>query len=409
MLFLAFKITSTISNLHIEDINFLIRRFLSTVAEGALVFLVGICVIFESMRNRLKNGVALSIVPQIILVKWLAYYPEVVENHYSNGFYPLWSGFFRTIFGWVPFSVGDLLYAGLITALLVYVFRKKSVLLKNWKPLLRDTIMVLAVAYFTFNLSWGLNYYRQPISKTLGLEENYSSEQLYQTTEDLIVKTNELQFLIAGDSTSRVQIPYTQDEIFTKTIEGYRQLSVQYPNLTYSRPSLKKSLFSTALTYMGYGGYLNPFTHESQVNSKIPNFRFPVVCGHEVGHQLGYSAENEVNFIGYLVMLTHKDRYLRYAAYAYALSYCLSEIHKKSPDHYKELRKKLNSGVRSNYEELRSFWKAYENPMEPVFKSIFNSFLKANSQTAGIRSYSLVVSLIVGYHNQHPIFPKTGE
>jgi hypothetical protein len=134
-----------------------------------------------------------------------------------------------------------------------------------------------------------------------------------------------------------------------------------------------------------------------------------VVCGHEVGHQLGYSAENEVNFIGYLVMLTHKDRYLRYAAYAYALSYCLSEIHKKSPDHYKELRKKLNSGVRSNYEELRSFWKAYENPMEPVFKSIFNSFLKANSQTAGIRSYSLVVSLIVGYHNQHPIFPKTGE
>lgn len=39
---------------------------------------------------------------------------------------------------------------------------------------------------------------------------------------------------------------------------------------------------------MGYGGYLNPFTNEAQVNGITPKFRLPTVSGHEVGHQLGY-------------------------------------------------------------------------------------------------------------------------
>ncbi|MEN8790128.1 MAG: DUF3810 domain-containing protein [Flavobacteriaceae bacterium] len=361
------------------------------------------------MKNRLKNGIALSIIPQIIVVKWLALYPELVENYYSNGFYPLWSGFFRWLFGWIPFSVGDLIYGILIIGLFYYLIKRGKSLADNWKPLLRDTVMVLAVAYFTFNLSWGLNYYRLPISETFELQEEYTTEQLYQTTEKLISKTNELQVHINSNKTSAVSIPYSQEELFTKTISGYERLAKNYPGLAYHRPSLKKSSFSTALTYMGYGGYLNPFTHESQVNSKIPNFRFPVVCGHEVGHQLGYSAENEVNFIGYLVMVTHEDRYLRFSAYAYALSYCLGEINRRNPDDYKAFLGKINPGVRANYEELRSFWKRYENPLEPVFKSIFNTFLKANSQASGIDSYNLVVSLIVGYHDKLPLLPEEEE
>ncbi len=361
------------------------------------------------MRNRLKNGIALSIIPQIILVKWLALYPEVVERYYSNGFYPFWSGFFRGLFGWVPFSVGDLIYGILILGLLYYLIKKGKSLAKNWKLVLRDIVMVLAVAYFTFNLSWGLNYYRVPISETLGISDNYTTQQLFQTTENLIAKTNELQLLITSDSTSAVVFPYSQREYISKTIYGYDQLAKKLPGLSYNWPSLKKSSFSTALAYMGYGGYLNPFTHESQVNSKIPNFRFPVVCGHEVGHQLGYSAENEVNFIGYLVMVTHEDQYLRYSAYAYALSYCLGEISRRNPDQYKVFLGKINPGVRANYKELESFWKRFENPLEPVFKSIFNSFLKANSQAAGIDSYNLVVSLIIGYHHKQPLLPETVE
>ena len=354
------------------------------------------------MHNRLKNAIAISIIPQILLVKWLGSYPAFIESYYSKGLYLYWSGFFRNLLGWLPFSVGDLLYGFLIVSLIVYLVKKGKYMFNDWKVLLRDFALVLSVAYFTFHISWGFNYYREPISNVFDLEENEEYEDLVSITEALIWKTNNLQYSITRDSSEIVRIPYNQKEIFQHTLEAYELFSEQYPEMRYVKPSLKKSLFSTLLTYMGYGGYLNPFTHESQVNSRIPNFRFPVVCAHEVGHQIGYSAENEVNFMGYLVMASYQDIHLQYAAYAYALSHCLSTLKSKDEARYEMLYSQLNEGVLKNFRELKAFWQSYKNPMEPIFKSVFNTFLKVNNQKAGIQSYSLVVPLIVAYHKSTP-------
>ncbi|UWX56004.1 DUF3810 domain-containing protein [Maribacter litopenaei] len=173
--------------------------------------------------------------------------------------------------------------------------------------------------------------------------------------------------------------------------------------MEYEYPSIKTSLFSTGLTYMGYAGYLNPFTNEAQVNGILPNFRFPIVAGHEIGHQLGYSAENETNFIGYLVTSSNQDPYFQYAAYAYVLGYCLSDVRRGNIDTFDQLFQNLHPGVQENFREMAIFRQQYENPMEPVFKSIFNSFLKANNQTQGIQSYNGVVSLLIAYHKKYPL------
>lgn len=354
------------------------------------------------MKNRLKNGIALSLIPQIVLVKWLGSYPEIVERYYSLGIYPLVSGFFRRFFGWLPFSMGDILYICLGVLAIRYIWTKRKYIQNQPLNFIRNIFVVLAVAYFTFHLLWGFNYYRQPIAKTLSLTEDKQQTDLYEFTEKLILATNTQQMAISGDSVTSVQIPYSKKEIFNKTLEGYSDLKKIYPELNYIKPSLKTSLFSTLLTYMGYGGYLNPFTNEAQVNRKIPKIRYPVVAGHEIGHQLGYSAENETNFIGYLVTLKNKDPYFRYSALSYGLSYCLSQIKRKDEASFKTLYAKVNKGVKDNYKEISEFWMSYENPLEPLFKQAFSTFLKANNQKKGIDSYSLVVSLLVAYHKQHP-------
>ncbi len=355
------------------------------------------------MNNQIKNGIALSLIPQIILVKWLGSYPNLIETYYSKGLYPIIAKFSRTVLGWIPFSVGDILYAILFFFAFRYLILKRKEIRKFPKAFVRNIFMVLSLAYFLFHLFWGFNYYRIPISTTLALKETHSTEELVLFTEKLIEKTNEVQYAITADSTEIVKIPYSKKEILDKSIHGFEVLQKQIPFLEYVRPSLKKSLFSTPLTYMGYGGYLNPFTNEAQVNSKLPNFRFPGVCGHEVGHQLGYSAENETNFIGYLVTSQNEDIYFKYSAYSSALSYCLSDIKRRDNATFEKLYGRLNTGIKKNFQEVADFWQDYENPMEPVFKSIFNSFLKANNQTKGIKSYNSVVSLLVTYHLESPL------
>jgi hypothetical protein len=337
-------------------------------------------------------------------VSWAAGHPDWVESWYSQGIYPYIALFFRRLYGWVPFSIGDICYFVLGVLGVWYLIRQRHWIRHHPWSFLRDVLVVFSVVHFSFYLLWGMNYFRQPLSKSLGMKEAYSTEELIGLASHLATRANSLQEQLAGDSLQAVKLPQDRKEIRLQTIHAYAALSRDFPQFRYRTASLKPSLFSTALSYMGYGGYLNPFTGEAQVNDRLPLFRYPVVCGHEIGHQLGYSAENETNFIGYLVMLRNQDPYFRYSAYAYGLSYCLSEVNRRDKDAFKKLTEGLNPGVRASFRELQEFWKGFQNPLEPVFKSIFNSYLQVNRQKDGIRSYNRVVSLMVSYYREHPDF-----
>ncbi|MGW9686840.1 DUF3810 domain-containing protein [Flagellimonas sp. 2504JD1-5] len=350
--------------------------------------------------QKVKTIIALALPVQVILVKWIGSYPLFIEKYYSNGIYPAISQFFRTLLGWIPFSVGDIFYLLLFWLVGKYIY-------KNWKsirskPLLfgKDILVVLSIAYFAFHLLWGMNYYRLPIEQKFGIQREYGKVELLDFTQYLIHKSNQYQQQITGDSIEPVKIPYSRKKIFEKTKEGYAKFKKTYPDFEYTPSSIKASLFSLPLTYMGYGGYLNPFSNEAQVNGVAPLFRLPVVSGHEIGHQLGYSAEDATNLIGFLVTSQNEDPYFKYAAYSHALSYCLSDLSQKDEKAFKVLWGILNPGVKKNFKELQEFWAQYENPLEPVFKSIFNTFLKANNQEEGIQSYNSVVGLLISYHDR---------
>ncbi|HEA22536.1 hypothetical protein LCGC14_0972700 [marine sediment metagenome] len=355
------------------------------------------------MKQKLKNGIALSLIPQLVLVGWLGTSPDIVEKYYSNGIYPFISQFFRILFGWIPFSLGELIYTVLVVVGLRYLFKNWRTIKKHPWIFLRDVVLVLSVFYFTFNLVWALNYYRKPISEQFAIRDSVTTTEVLALTERLILKTNRLQFAITGDSTQMVKVPYDGNTIFEKTIAAYGRLEAQLPFLAYRHPSLKKASIGAFASYMGIGGYLNPFTNEAQVNAITPVFRLPVVTAHEIGHQVGYAKENETNFIGYLVTLKNEDIYFQYSASAYALSHCLSAVRRFDEKKFETLFSNINGGVQENYRELYKFNLKYANPIEPVFKSIFSTFLKANQQKDGIESYSKIVELMVGYHEKYPL------
>ena len=116
-----------------------------------------------------------------------------------------------------------------------------------------------------------------------------------------------------------------------------------------------------------------------------------------MAHQLGYAAENEANFIGCLAAINNEDIYFKYSGNIFALRHCLNEIYKRDIKIYESIIEDVNKGILKNYQESYDFWMSYQNPLEPIFKSTFNSFLKANNQDKGIESYSYAVALFVNY------------
>ncbi|MDU8886577.1 DUF3810 domain-containing protein [Yeosuana sp. MJ-SS3] len=349
------------------------------------------------MRKTTKQLIAISIIPQYFIIKWLSLYPDVIEKYYSNGFYQYSSKFFRFVFGWFPFSIGDFLYLFAIIFGLRWLYKNRRRIIQDTKSWLTDVLSVVSILYFAFHLLWAMNYYRLPLHKNLGLEADYTTEQLVSTTKKLIEKSNEIHSNIARNDSLKVTIPYDENNILNMIADGYDNLKKDFPDLKYNTKSLKKSLFSYPLTYMGFSGYLNPLTNESQIDGLIPTYRFPTTASHEIAHQLGYAAENEANFIGFLAATNHDNIYFKYSGYTFGLRHCLNEIYMRDEALYEELVETVNPGILKNYKEVRDFWEAHQNPFEPFFKIFYNGFLKANNQDKGMESYSYVVALLVNY------------
>ena len=351
----------------------------------------------------MKTYIALSIFPQILIVRFIAKYPEHIEHYYSRGCYPVLAKGFRYAFGWVPFSVGDLFYSIAIILIIRFLILKGKLFFHQTRVFFREVFVVLSTVYFIFYLFWGLNYYRLPIHQSLKIEDEYTYEELIEFTERLIRKSNEVHLQIVSQDSLMVTIPHSRRKIYKMTQNGFNHLGKKVPQFKYQVLSLKSSLFSLPLTYMGYGGYLNPLTNEAQVNSVAFTYKYPTVSCHEQAHQIGYSAENEANFIGFLAAIHNDDIYFKYSGYIYGLRYCLGEIRSRNYEKFEELTNKINPGIIKNYIDVSNFWRKYENKAEPVFKSTFNAYLKANNQEGGIKSYSYVVALLVNYYKNRQL------
>ncbi|MBK8610584.1 MAG: DUF3810 domain-containing protein [Chitinophagaceae bacterium] len=327
-----------------------------------------------------------------------------VENQYSVVFYPGFSRFLRYLFGWLPFSVGDVLYGGLIVWIIwkfksgVKALYKKQVIRRQIVDKTAKAIRMLLVVYILFNLFWGINYNRQGIAEQLQLNtDKYSLEDLKTINGLLVDKTNKArQYLLEREDTYP-----SKTALFSKVSEAYREAAQVYPFLQYQPVSVKPSLFSWLGNYLGFTGYYNPFTGEAQVNTLVPKFLQPFTTCHEVAHQLGYAKEMEANFVAYLAAKTSTDTLLHYSVYLDLFMYSNRNLFNMDSTAAVQSRHRLSSAVQSDLQEWKRFNERYRNPVEPIFKWGYGLYLERNQQPRGVFSYDEVTAFVIAWYKKY--------
>ena len=182
-----------------------------------------------------------------ITIKLASTQPLWVEEKYSNGLYPLISTVQRSIFGWIPFSIGDLFYGFLVLIIIFktvqfvkYIYRKKvnrQYLLNGLKQVL---FFFLFVYVFFYGL-WGLNYNRKGISYQLNLEVKRYTEKDIDTVVSLLQQ--QLNFYADNISLAQRDSFNKKTTLFEKATEAYLYANNDYPFLNYEPQSIKPSLF----------------------------------------------------------------------------------------------------------------------------------------------------------------------
>jgi hypothetical protein len=347
-----------------------------------------------------KHILPLFLFIQIAFLQAIPFFSEYVERFYSNGLYPFIASFSRTVFGSIPFSVGDFIYFILIFLILKWCWIKRKTWKQHWKNNALHILSFASIFYFVFHLLWAMNYYRQPLFEKMAIERDYSDEELLHFTKKLIAKTNAIQSQITKDDSAKVLFPYSQEQAFRMNLTGYNNLAAIYPFFSFTNLSTKKSLMSLPLTYMGFSGYLNPFTNEAQVNYLGPMYTFPTTTCHEMAHQLGFASETECNFIGFLASVSNDNLYFKYSGYSFALRYCLADWQVHNRVIFEQLLKTVHPGILKNYQESTDFRAEYKTVIETGFHLFYDNYLKLNQQKDGMDSYSKFINLMVNYYGK---------
>lgn len=339
----------------------------------------------------------------VIAIKVFSLFPAAVERYYSDGMYPVISGAQRILFGWIPFSVGDLLYAAVVIILVVRLYRMIKLVVRRktnrryWKNTLGLTVFVVLIVYISFNLLWGLNYNRMGVMSQLSLQKSrYNKDDLHRLMSTLVWRLNTLDSIAKIDRDAL----NTKRILFDEAIGSYKNLATRFPVIHYSFRSVKPSLFSYLGNYLGYTGYYNPFTGEAQVNTTVPEFVQPFTTCHEMGHQLGYAKENEANFAGFLAARTSDNPGFRYSVYFDMYTYSRFYLYSMDSVLAKKLDMELRPGVKQDFRELREFIQKHRNPIEKVIDKLYGQYLKANQQPSGKRTYSEVIDFLVAYQKK---------
>ena len=194
---------------------------------------------------------------QFVVLQLLGLFSPGVENYYSRGLYPLISSATRYVLNFIPFSVGDCLYICLI----LFGCYKAWMLRQRPVPLAQVALKltrILALGFLAFNILWGINYVRVPLKKKMNAEHPYTRQELEAFTIRLIQRTNILHLSITGNRNEKVVMPFSKTDSHAKVLEGYERLAADYPEYAHDGRSVKSSLLSVPLSYMGFAGYLNP-------------------------------------------------------------------------------------------------------------------------------------------------------
>lgn len=320
-----------------------------------------------------------------------------IEEFYAQGFYRFYGHIPKYIFGYIPISIGDIFYVFTIIFLLyllVNIIRK--LWYRKWLEVCRTALFAinfLLGLYIFFYISWGLNYYRKPISINATLQvDSLKLADYLMVLDEFLDSTNTLR-----EDVDPAQWAKKKDHIREDLASWVKKDTTFSSFLSTSQVHAKSPLNSVVVSYFGVSGYFNPFTHEAQVNYAMPALSFPFTYVHELAHQQGVGFEDEANFIAFVRLQHHPQAFYRYSAYLQTTLYMLGELRGMYPELSNGYQSRLSKKVLADIADERLFWSNYTGWINDLMGLFYNQYLTHNNQKEGIARYDRMTRLVLAY------------
>lgn len=341
-------------------------------------------------------------------------HPNWVEFVYSTKFYPILSQAIGFLSSLVPFSLAECIIVGLIVlgiylvvSLVLRLVRNDGDRPRSWYVVrfLSTVLAIASVIYALFVLDCGLNYSRYPFTYYSGLSvRDSSSQELAELCAELIEEANLLREQVQENESGITQLSKSMYQTANDAKTAFDILSQGYPVLQGNYAQPKPVVLSRFMSYAQITGVFFPLTFEANINREAPEYTIPATMCHELAHLRGFMREDEANFIGYLACRYSDNLEFQYSGVMLALVHSMNSLYGADPELYFTLAQQYSQGVAADLLYNNQYWRRYEGAVAEVSNIINDSYLKANFQNDGVRSYGRMVDLLLAdYRKRHEL------
>jgi len=307
---------------------------------------------------------------------------------------------------WASFSIAELIVcaicvyvaAGICRTVIRCVRNGVSSIPGHLAGILLEFCTVASVLYFLFVALWGVNYNRLPFAEAAGIEaKEFTTAELNEACLILINRTNALREFVDTDENGNVALPGSKTDVLKKSWVEYDNVRADFPTLDKKLNSPKPVILSEAMCFAGITGVYFALTGEANVNMEIGPAELPFTACHELAHQAGYAREDEANFISWLVCDRSSNIEFKYSGNLMAMIHVLNSLYEADAGRWTAARGLCSEGVNSDLNAQGQFWERYEGVVQEVSTSVNDTYLKANLQEEGVKSYGRMVDLTIAY------------
>lgn len=333
-----------------------------------------------------------AVIAAAIACLLIPFSPSLIERWYSTGVYPFVQRVLTPLSNGVPVALFDPLTVGAFVLTVIALVRavRDARRLKRWSRLLTTAINLATAAaavYLVFLVLWGFNYRRVPMSYRLVVDRPAPNEQAVAALGLQAVDRINALYSAAH---AAADTPPWRDQQLRDAFAAVQGFLSDAPGAVPGR--LKQTIYGPYFRWTSVDGMVNPFALEVMANPDLLPIEVPFVAAHEWSHLAGYADESEANFVGWLTCL-RADEAAQYSGWMYLYWQLANEV---SPATRAKLAAALQPGPRGDIDAIVA--RLVRGQLPALRRSswmLYDTYLKANRVEAGVRSYGLVVTLIL--------------
>ena len=302
-------------------------------------------------------------------------------------------------------SVMELLYVLAGAAALAYVVGSVIAVVKArgrrgrraYGALLLAADVCLTV-YALFCLMWGVNYWTDSFQDRSGITaQPVAAEDLEAVTAYFAQQLADTADSVPRDENGVYAVP--KEQILAESRLVYGGVTEQFPFLDFRDTGVKAVGCSRFMSIMGFTGVYFACIGESNVNVDSPACLLPSTVAHELAHQRGIAWEQECNFLGVLASVTSGMPDYVYSGWLLGFIHLGNALYETDPEAYWAIRNALPETVSADLRDNNAYWDQFrDNVVEKVSDTVYDAALKSYGDANGMKSYSMVVELLVAYY-----------